>query len=414
MKVVKKTDFKDAIVVIKEAIIRSRYQAAALVNKELLCLYYAVGKFVSENSGSSLWGKSAIRHLSDNLQKELPGLRGFSESAIKRMRSFYEEWSAVLLNRPLTTDDLYQRNLNRPMASGDLNYIETNRPLTTGDLNRVDANRALTTHDLNTIADLKLLERHIVDTNATESFATDFLRVGFYHHSEILANEKSLEGRMFYISQCAEGFWSVEALKSKLRGKTFSKTGTMPNNFVKTLPVPEQARRAMRSFKDEYLLDFINIEDDDDPDERVLERGIANNIKKFILSFGNKFCFVGNQYRVVVDGEENFIDLLFFNRELRSLVAVELKRGKFKPSYLGQMTFYLSALDKTVRQKDESPSIGIILCKEANKNIVEFAVRDYSKPLGVATYKTRKEMPAKWRKALPDLEDMRKLLAENN
>ena len=383
MKTDKQTDFRDAIVVIKEAIIRSRYQAAALVNKELLCLYYAVGKFVSDNSRTGSWGKNAISQLSDNLQKELPGLRGFSEVAIKRMRLFFEEWNAVLTNRQLTTGDLrHSKYLNRPS----------------------------TMDDLTPAVNLNLLVKNISEFDGYNSFITDFLRVGFTHHYEILAGEKSLEGRMFYISQCAEGFWSVEALKSKLRGKTFSKTGKMPNNFVKTLPVPEQARRAMRSFKDEYLLDFINVEDDDDPDERMLEHEITANIRKFILSFGNKFCFVGSQYRVMVGGEENFIDLLFFNRELRCLVAVELKRGKFKPMYLGQMNFYLGALDEFVRQDDESPSIGIILCKEANKGIVEFAVRDYTKPMGVATYKTRNEMPAKWRKALPDIEDMRKLL----
>jgi len=136
----------------------------------------------------------------------------------------------------------------------------------------------------------------------------------------------------------------------------------------------------------------------------------VSNIKQFILSFGNKFCFIGNQYRVVVDEKEYFIDLLFFNRELHCLVAVELKRGEFKPSQLGQLFFYLSALDEYVRQPDEAPSIGIILCKEASRNTVEFAVRDYTKPMGVATYRTRNEMPTEWQKALPDANDMIKLL----
>ncbi|GHT29271.1 hypothetical protein FACS18942_10350 [Planctomycetales bacterium] len=202
----------------------------------------------------------------------------------------------------------------------------------------------------------------------------------------------------------------MEALKSNLRGDLYSKSGAMPNNFLQTLPEPEQARRAIRAFKDEYLLDYINIEDENDPDERLIEHGIIANIKQFILSFGNKFCFIGNQYRVIVDEKEFFIDLLFFNRELHCLVAVELKRGEFKPAHLGQLNFYLSALDEYVRQADEAPSIGIILCKEASRNIVEFAVRDYTKPMGVATYRTRNEMPELWKNALPDLDDMKKLL----
>jgi RecB family endonuclease NucS len=133
-----------------------------------------------------------------------------------------------------------------------------------------------------------------------------------------------------------------------------------------------------------------------------------------MLSFGNKFCFIGNQYRIIVENKEFFIDLLFFNRELRCLVAIELKRGEFKPSYLGQLNFYLSALDEYVKQDDEEKSIGIILCKEANRNIVEFAVRDYTKPMGVATYRTKNEMPKNFQKALPDIEEMKKILEYNS
>ena len=372
------SDFRDAIVIIRDAIVRSRYQAVTLVNKELLCLYYAVGRYVSDNSRIGSWGKGAIRQLSNDLQRELPGLRGFSEAHIKKMRLFYEGWESVFLNRSLPMNDLAVISKIR---------IET------------------------AFLDLNLLSEHIIGSAMPDFSVDNFFRVGFTHHYTILAQEKSLEGRLFYISQCAAEFWSVEALKANLRGDMYARLGALPNNFLQTLPVPEQARRAMQSFKDEYLLDYINIEDEADPDERVVERSVVANIKQFILSFGNKFCFIGNQYRVMVDDEEFFIDLLFFNRELRCLVAVELKRGKFKPAYLGQLNFYLSALDDYVRQKDESPSIGILLCKEASRNIVEFAVRDYTKPMGVATYRTRNEMPKKWQTALPDVDDMRRLLA---
>ena len=383
---------KDIINQIKDAIIRSRYQAAKLVNKELLGLYYAVGRYVSNNSRNDSWGKNAIRQISDDLQKELPGLRGFSESSIKRMREFYEQWFSVFSNRPLSMGDL-------PLAQNIVNKNNKNDPALT-----------ILTSDNGVAVDLSLLTSHI-NSFVTPGFSADeFFRVGFTHHSEILAKEKSLEGRLFYISRCAAEFWSVEALKSNLRGEIYTKSGMMPNNFLQTLPELEQARRAIRAFKDEYFLDYINIEDENDPDERLIERGIIANIKQFILSFGNKFCFIGNQYRIIVEDQEFFIDLLFFNRELRCLVAVELKRGEFKPAHLGQLNFYLSALDEYVRQPDEFPSIGIILCKEANRNIVEFAVRDYTKPMGVAMYRTRNEMPEQWQKALPDFDDIKKLL----
>lgn len=384
--------FDNAAIIIKDAIIRSRYQAASLVNKELLGLYYAVGKYVSENSRNKNWGQGAIKQISETLQRELPGLRGFSETSIKKMRLFYEGWQPTFTNRPLSTDDL-ESSQNMELNQKNNSLLVTN-----------------ILYNNEESVDLSLLSKHIGDFEMPGFFADNFIRVGFTHHSEILAQEKSLEGRLFYISQCAAKFLTVEALKSSLRGDLYSKSGTLPNNFLQTLPELEQAKRAIRAFKDEYMLDFINIEDEIDPDERVIERSIIANIKQFILSFGNKFCFIGNQYRVMVEEDEFFIDLLFFNRELHCLVAVELKSGKFKPSYLGQLNFYLSALDEFVRQPDEAPSIGIILCKEANRNIVEFAVRDYTKPMGVATYRTRNEMPKEWQKALPDFDDIKKLL----
>ena len=386
------SDFNNAVNTIKDAIIRSRYQAAKLVNKELLSLYYGVGKYVSDNSRGGYWGKGAIKRISEILQRKLPGIRGFSEVSIKRMRLFYEGWQPVFVNRPLPMDDLA---LVQNLENGGKNTSLALAVSTVGNDKAVD---------------LSLLAHYIRGFTIHGFSADDFFRVGFTHHSEILAKEKSLEGRLFYISRCACEFWSVDVLKSSLRGDLYTKFGTLPNNFLQTLPEFEQAHRAIRAFKDEYLLDFINIEDEIDPDERLFERKIIANIKQFILSFGNKFCFIGNQYRVIVAEKEFFVDLLFFNRELHCLVAVELKRGEFKPSYLGQLNFYLSALDEYVRQNDEAPSIGIILCKEANRNIVEFAVRDYTKPMGVATYRTRNEMPEQWQKALPDFDDMKKLL----
>jgi predicted nuclease of restriction endonuclease-like (RecB) superfamily len=275
--------FRQAVASVKEAIVCSRYQAATRVNGELLSLYYAVGKFVSKNSRADFWGKGAVSQLSDALQRELPGLRGFSASSIKRMREFYEEWHTVLANRPLPMGDL-------PALENAKKSPENLSPLQ-------EDNHSLT-------IDLSILPRQL--QRHPKTFADAFTRTGFTHHSEILAKEKTLEGRLFYIARCAAEFWSVEALKTNLRGNLFTRIGILPNNFSKTLSEAEQARRAIRSFKDEYLLDFINIEDENDPDERLVERGVVANIKQFLLSFGNKFCFIGNQYHVEVGGKEFF------------------------------------------------------------------------------------------------------------
>ena len=179
------------------------------------------------------------------------------------------------------------------------------------------------------------------------------------------------------------------------------------------LPI-SSAGSNIRMFKDEYLLDFINVEDIDETygtvDERVVENQIVANVCRFMMTFGRDFTFVGNQYHLEVYGVEHFPDLLFFNRELNALVVMELKIGKFKPSYLGQLHQYLQILDDKVRKPHENQAIGIVLCKEADRSYVEYAVRDYSKPMGVVTYKTFQDMPEEYRNALPNPEELKKLL----
>ncbi len=196
---------------------------------------------------------------------------------------------------------------------------------------------------------------------------------------------------------------------------TIPNQANIPNNFSNTLPTENFARKAVEIFKDSYLLDFINVEeigerDKEDIDERVVEQQIIQNIKKFIMTFGKDFTFVGNQYHLEIYTEEMFPDLLFFNRELNALVCVELKTGKFKPGYLGQLSAYLRVLDDKVKKPHENPSIGIVLCKQANKNFVEYVIQGYDKPMSVATYTTSADMPDKLRKALPDTEELRKIL----
>lgn len=191
--------------------------------------------------------------------------------------------------------------------------------------------------------------------------------------------------------------------------------GTVSSNFTQTLSNTTLARKAVMMFKDSYLLDFINVEQIDEResigvDEREVEQQIVQNVKQFIMTFGHDFTFVGNQQHLEIYGVEHFPDLLFFNRELNALVVVELKTGEFKTSYLEQLMGYLSILEAKVRKPHENPPIGIVLCKDANREFVEFVIRDYDKPMGVATYKTTTDMPEELRRALPDIEELKKLL----
>lgn len=380
-----KVFYPEAVKAIKSAILKSRYLAARLANAEQLKLYFSVGGYVSANTRQGKWGTGAIEALSRSLQTELPGLRGFSPTNIKNMRIFYESWAAVL-NRQLPTDEL---DVPVNQASSGNDVIETS----------------------------SLLEESPME--AGTPFHEDlkaFLSIGFTHHMEIIYKAQTPEERWYYIRQCASCFWNVETLRRHLAAEDHKHTGTLVNNFALTMPDKKQVARAVRSFKDEYLLDFINIEDvadEGDVDERVLEHSLVKEIRQFIQSLGPDFCFIANQHRIIVAEEEFFIDLLFYHRGLRCLVAIELKRGKFKPAYLGQLNFYLSALDKQVKHPDENQSIGLLLCQEANRTIVELAVQDFNKPIGVATYCLGSEIPEPYRVLIPMLNGVQRIISKN-
>ncbi len=243
----------------------------------------------------------------------------------------------------------------------------------------------------------------------------EFLSIGFTHHRWILSLVKTPDERLFYIHKCAVEHLSVEALKLSIKADDFHHQGKAPNNYLAALPKSQQALRAIRTFKDEYLLDFINVEelgarDPEDVDERVLEKGIVHNIKRFIMTFGQGFSFVSNRFHLDAFGEDQFVDLLFFNRDLNCLVAVELKSGPFKTAYLGQLSGYLRVLDDFERREHENPSIGLVLCKDMNRAFVDYVIQDFNKPMGVATYKTSADMSSKLLEALPPIEDLKALL----
>ncbi len=381
--------YDDAVQIIKTAILRSQYDAARSVNEKQLMLYYGIGKYISLNSRQGFWGKGAIDAISKRLQSELPGLRGFSARNLRNMRTFYEEWS--MLDVAAATD---------ARRKVELGSSET----------PPSSNLAVATAKL---PDESFWQLQL--PNSSEFPSVEFLHIGFTQHIAVLAKIKTLPERLFYIRHCAEQKYTVEDLEASIARDDYHHQGGLPNNFACTLPTVGQALRAISTFKDEYLLDFINVEelgarDGQDVDERVVENAIVHNVKNFILAFGKDFTFVRNQYHLDAFGENQYIDLLFFNRELNCLVAVELKTGKFKTAYLGQLQGYLSILDGFERKPHENPAIGIILCKDMNRSFVDYVIRDYSSPMGVATYKTAKDMSEELRKALPDVDDLRRLL----
>ena len=386
---------KSIIDTIKTAILESQYKAAKAVNAVQLSLYFSIGKYVSEHTRKGFWGTGALEYISEQLQRELPGLRGFSATNIRMMRIFYEEWSSSSL----------LDNCNSSLASDELESGNSNSTVMRDELEET------TEHIYSTDAIVKFSQL----SNYGEEFTKYFLVISFTHHRFIMSMVKDVEARLFYIELAARESLSVRALQKAIQLDEYKHKGAMANNFVQTLPASQQALKAISMFKDEYLLDFINVEelgvrDIEDIDERVVEQQIVQNIKRFIMTFGRDFAFLGSQYQVEALGHTHFIDLLFYHRELSCLVAIELKTGSFKNAYLGQLNAYLNILDDFVRKPNENPSVGIILCKDVDKTYVEYMVRTYDKPMGVATFRTADEMPEPLRKALPNIEELKKLL----
>ncbi|MDR6644928.1 putative nuclease of restriction endonuclease-like (RecB) superfamily [Chitinophaga ginsengisegetis] len=198
-------------------------------------------------------------------------------------------------------------------------------------------------------------------------------------------------------------------MEHQINANLFKHQGNMPHNFNKTLPENIKSK-ALEVFKDEYLIDFVNINEEDD--EGILENEIVNNIRKFIMSMGKGYSFIGNQYRLEVNNNEFFVDLLFYNRHLQCLVAIELKRKKFKPEYAGQLNFYLNVLDDKVKLPHENPSIGIILCKQKDNTVVDYAIKSIDKAMSVGTYTHyhAHSIPENMKEFLPDAEALGKML----
>lgn len=209
--------------------------------------------------------------------------------------------------------------------------------------------------------------------------------------------------REFYLKVTKKFGWTKDVLINQLEAGAFERFMANQTNFDKAVPT-KYRHQAKLAVKDEYTFDFLEM--GEEHSEKELERALVDNVRKFLVEMGGYFAFIGNQYRLEIDGTEFFIDLLLYHRQLRCLVAIELKVGQFKPEYAGKMQFYLAALNDTVRLADENPSIGIILCKEKSRMFVEYALKDSNKPIGVSTYNFSSKLPRELKKYLPSPEEM--------
>ena len=279
------TQIAQAVEVIKTAILQSQERTIMNANTDVLSLNYAVGGFISQQSKRHQWGSGIIRAISENLQRDMPGLRGFGYENLKKMRQFYETWLPYIIGSPSATQ--LASSENRSPSATRLPVLKTKSLSNTFD----------------------------VET------AHDFLSISFTHHMEIINKTDTIEERLFYIKQAAKYKWDKYRLRDLLKQDLYHHQSLMPNNFLTTMPKRVQALKAIEMFKDEYLLDYINVEelgvrDEAEVDEKVVENAIVQNVKNFIMTFGRDFTFVGNQYHMEKFGENHFIDLLFYNREI--------------------------------------------------------------------------------------------------
>ncbi|MCK5042841.1 MAG: DUF1016 family protein [Candidatus Aenigmarchaeota archaeon] len=233
--------------------------------------------------------------------------------------------------------------------------------------------------------------------------------IGWTHNIKIMEKCKDNLEREFYIKMTRKFGWSKNVLNIQIENKTYEKTMLNQTNFNETLPenIKNQAKLAV---KDEYIFDFLEL--GEQHNEKELEKASIAKIERFLLEMGGVFAFIGSQYKIMVGNEEYFIDLLLYHRTLKCLVAIELKIGKFIPEYIGKMQFYLALLDDTIKMENENPSIGIILCKSKDKTIVEYALKESNRPIGIAEYRIVKNLPEELKGRFPEPKKIAKLLKD--
>ena len=333
------TDYGALLVAVKERVRAAQYQALKAVNKELVGLYWDIGRMIDSRQTASERGDVVVKKLAEDLRAEFPGVAGFSWRNLFYMSEFYSAYRDLPKLQPLVA------------------------------------------------------------------------MIGWTHNLIILQRCSDPLEREFYLRMTRKFGWSKNVLIHQIENQSYEKTLLGQTNFDRTL-TPELRAQAKLAVKDEYVFDFLEL--GEEHSERELERALIARVEDFLRAMGGLFAFVGSQFRLEVEDKEYFIDLLLFHRRLKCLVAVELKIGEFQPEYVGKMQFYLAALDRQVREKGENPSIGIILCKEKNRTIVEYALQDGRKPIGVATYQIVKRLPKELKGQLPGPEEIAKLLDGGN
>lgn len=318
--------------------IHSAQQRAALaVNRELVLLYWQIGRDILSRQAEQGWGAKVIERLAHDLRTAFPDMKGFSPRNLKYMRAFAEAWP----------------------------------------------------------------EAEFVQQPAAQ--------IPWGHNLVLLDRLNTEADRRWYAAKSIEHNWSRNVLAMQIETRLLERSGTAVTNFPASLPKP-QSDLAHESLKDPYRFDFLGLTDE--AQERDIEHALVKHVTEFLLELGAGFAFVGRQVLLDVGGDEFFIDLLFYHLKLRCYVVIELKAGKFKPEHLGQLGFYLTAVDRQVKSEQDNPTIGLLLCKSKNKVVAEYALGDKTQPMGIAEYKLLESLPAELQTSLPSIEQIERELGD--
>ena len=337
-------DYAELLEDIKGRIRHAQVRAAVGASRELIRLYWDIGREIVERQEREGWGKGIVDRLAADIQRDFPGIEGFSPRNVWRMRAFYLAYTQEVANltQPVSEPD----GVNLPQAVSEIPWG---------------------------------------------------------HNIVLFQQIKDFAQRLWYAQKVVQHGWSRATLVHQIELDLYGREGRAITNFPLTLPAP-QSDLAQQTLKDPYVFDFLTLAEE--ARERDLERGLLEHLRDFMLELGVGFAFVGSQYHLEIEGKDYYIDLLFYHLKLRAFVVIDLKTTEFKPEYAGKMNFYLSAVDDRLRHPDDQFSIGIILCKSRAKVTVEYALRDTRKPIGVSEYRLTDALPQELKPSLPTIEQL--------
>jgi predicted nuclease of restriction endonuclease-like (RecB) superfamily len=322
---------------LKQRIHDAQQRATLAVNRELVLLYWQIGRDILARQAQQGWGTKVIDRLAQDLRGAFPDMKGFSPRNLKYMRAFADAWP-------------------------DAEFVQ-------------------------------------------EVLA----QLPWYHQIALLDKLSAPEARRWYAAKAIEHNWSRNVLVMQIEARLLERSGQAVTNFTATLPTA-QSDLARESIKDPYRFDFLGL--GVEAQERDIEDALVRHVTEFLLELGAGFAFVGRQVLLDVAGDEFYIDLLFYHLKLRSYVVIEIKAGKFKPEHLGQLSFYLTAVDAQLKHPQDGPTIGLLLCKSKNKVVAEYALRGQSQPVGVAEYQLVESLPPELQTSLPSIEQIERELAD--